>query len=61
MMPQAVVQEVPRTNTVFYMHLVRYIKLKINFFQAVHFTVVALQQVMHTTSMKCFHLCSCGP
>jgi predicted nucleic acid-binding Zn ribbon protein len=43
------------------MHLVRYIKLKINFLQAVHFTVVAWQHVMHTTIVQCSHFHSCGP
>ena len=43
------------------MHLIRYIKLKINFLQVVHFTIVALQQVMHTTIVKCFNFHNCGP
>jgi len=51
---QAVVQKASSTNAVRLMDAGEDVELSIIVFRVIHFTVVALQQVTHVTTVHCF-------
>lgn len=57
---QAVVQKASSTKAVCLMDSGEDIELNIIVLRVIHFTVVALPQVTHVTTVHCFCQCDCG-
>jgi len=57
---QALVQKASSTKAVCVIDPGDDIELNIIVLHVMHFTVVALQQVTHATTMHCFCQCDCG-
>jgi hypothetical protein len=57
---QTILQEALSRKAVHCVNSGKDIELKTNVLQAIHFTVMVWQQVMHSTIMNCFYQCGYG-